>query len=58
MDGVVVVDKPERWTSHDAVNKMRGLTGIRRIGHLGTLDPMATGVLPLAIGRATRLAQF
>ena len=58
MDGVVVVDKPEGWTSHDAVNKMRGLTGIRRIGHLGTLDPMATGVLPLAIGRATRLAQF
>lgn len=58
MDGVVIVDKPEGWTSHDVVSKMRGLAGIRRIGHLGTLDPMATGVLPLAIGRATRLAQF
>ncbi len=55
---MVVVDKPEGWTSHDVVSKMRGLAGIRRIGHLGTLDPMATGVLPLAIGRATRLAQF
>ncbi|HSW51486.1 MAG TPA: tRNA pseudouridine(55) synthase TruB [Bryobacteraceae bacterium] len=58
MDGVLVVDKPEGWSSHDAVNKLRRLTGIRRIGHLGTLDPMATGVLPLVIGRATRLAQF
>jgi tRNA pseudouridine55 synthase len=58
MDGVIVVDKPEGWTSHDAVNKMRRLAGTRRIGHLGTLDPMATGVLPLVIERATRLAQF
>jgi tRNA pseudouridine55 synthase len=58
MDGVLVVDKPEGWSSHDAVNKLRSLSGIRRIGHLGTLDPMATGVLPLVIGRATRLAQF
>jgi tRNA pseudouridine55 synthase len=58
MDGVLVVDKPEGWSSHDAVNKARRLTNIRRIGHLGTLDPMATGVLPLVIGRATRLAQF
>jgi tRNA pseudouridine55 synthase len=58
MDGVIVIDKPEGWTSHDAVNKMRRLSGIRRVGHLGTLDPMATGVLPLVIGRATRLAQF
>ena len=58
MDGVLVVDKPEGWSSHDAVNKLRRLTNIRRIGHLGTLDPMATGVLPLVIGRATRLAQF
>jgi len=58
MDGVLVVDKPEGWSSHDAVNRLRRLTGIRRIGHLGTLDPMATGVLPLVIGRATRLAQF
>jgi tRNA pseudouridine55 synthase len=58
MDGVLVVDKPEGWSSHDAVNKLRRLTGVRRIGHLGTLDPMATGVLPLVVGRATRLAQF
>ena len=58
MDGVIVADKPEGWTSHDAVNKMRRLADTRRVGHLGTLDPMATGVLPLVIGRATRLAQF
>lgn len=58
MDGVLVVDKPEGWTSHDAVNKIRRLAGTRRVGHLGTLDPMATGVLPLVVGRATRLAQF
>ncbi len=58
MDGVLVADKPEGWSSHDAVNKVRHLSGMRRVGHLGTLDPMATGVLPLVIGRATRLAQF
>jgi tRNA pseudouridine55 synthase len=58
MNGVIVVDKPEGWTSHDAVNKTRRLVGIRRVGHLGTLDPMATGVLPLVVGSATRLAQF
>lgn len=58
MDGVFVVNKAEGWTSHDVVGKMRRVTGIRRIGHLGTLDPLATGVLPLVIGRATRLAQF
>ncbi|MGE5570368.1 MAG: tRNA pseudouridine(55) synthase TruB [Rhodospirillales bacterium] len=58
MNGVIVVDKPEGWTSHDAVNKIRRLVGIRRVGHLGTLDPMATGVLPLVVGSATRLAQF
>ncbi|HVO99067.1 MAG TPA: tRNA pseudouridine(55) synthase TruB [Bryobacteraceae bacterium] len=58
MDGVIVVDKPQGWTSHDVVAKMRRLAGTRRIGHLGTLDPAATGVLPLVIGRATRLAQF
>jgi len=58
MDGVVVVNKPEGWTSHDAVNKLRRLAGTRRVGHLGTLDPMATGVLPLVVGKATRLAQF
>ncbi len=58
MDGVIVVDKPLGWTSHDAVNKMRRLAGTRRVGHLGTLDPGASGVLPLVIGRATRLARF
>jgi len=58
MDGVFVVDKPAGWTSHDVVNKMRRIAGTRRVGHLGTLDPMATGVLPLVVGRATRLSQF
>lgn len=58
MDGVIIVDKPRDWTSHDVVNKMRRFAGTRRVGHLGTLDPGATGVLPLVIGRATRLAQF
>ncbi len=58
VDGVLVVDKPERITSHDVVNRVRRMAGTRRVGHLGTLDPMATGVLPLLIGRATRLAQF
>jgi tRNA pseudouridine55 synthase len=57
-DGVVVVNKPEGWTSHDVVGKMRGIAGTRRVGHLGTLDPIATGVLPLMIGHATRLARF
>jgi tRNA pseudouridine55 synthase len=58
VDGVIVVDKPEGLTSHDVVNRVRKLTGTRKVGHLGTLDPLATGVLPLVIGRATRLAQF
>jgi tRNA pseudouridine55 synthase len=57
-NGGLVVDKPTGWTSHDVVNKTRRFTGTRKVGHLGTLDPMATGVLPLLIGRATRLAQF
>ena len=56
--GIVIVDKPEGWTSHDVVNKMRGIAGTRRVGHLGTLDPIATGVLPVMIGQATRLARF
>jgi tRNA pseudouridine55 synthase len=58
LDGIIVVDKPEGLTSHDVVNRMRRLAGTRKVGHLGTLDPMATGVLPLVLGRATRLAQF
>ena len=55
---MIVVDKPRDWTSHDVVNKVRRLAGTRKVGHLGTLDPSATGVLPLVVGRATRLAQF
>ena len=58
LDGVIVVNKPEGWTSHDVVGKMRGIAGTRSVGHLGTLDPIATGVLPLMIGQATRLARF
>jgi tRNA pseudouridine55 synthase len=58
MNGVIVVDKPAGPTSHDVVARVRKTIGIRRIGHTGTLDPMATGVLPLVVGRATRLAQF
>lgn len=58
MDGVIVVDKPEGLTSHDVVAVARRALGERRIGHTGTLDPLATGVLPLACGRATRLVRF
>jgi len=58
VDGIIVVDKPCGWTSHDVVNKLRRWAGTRRVGHLGTLDPAATGVLPVVVGRATRLAQF
>jgi tRNA pseudouridine55 synthase len=58
LDGVIVVDKPEGCTSHDVVNKLRRIAQTKRVGHLGTLDPIATGVLPLVIGRATRLSQF
>lgn len=54
-DGLLVVDKPPDWTSHDVVARCRRLCGTRRVGHAGTLDPMATGVLLLGIGRATRL---
>ena len=58
MDGVIVIDKPEGLTSHDVVVAARRLLGEKRIGHTGTLDPLATGVLPLACGRATRLVRF
>ncbi len=58
MDGALVVDKPEGPTSHDVVARARRALGIRSIGHTGTLDPLATGVLVLLVGRATRLAQF
>src|SRR6188472_4402495 len=58
MDGVLVVDKPLGPTSHDVVARVRRALGERRIGHTGTLDPAASGVLPLVVGRATRLARF
>jgi tRNA pseudouridine55 synthase len=57
-DGALVIDKPRGKTSHDVVDAVRHLAGFRQIGHLGTLDPLATGVLVLLLGRATRLAQF
>src|SRR5262245_18322663 len=58
LDGVLIIDKPEGMTSHDVVKAIRKKFNTSKVGHLGTLDPMATGVLPLSIGRATRLAQF
>ena len=58
MNGVLIVDKPAGLTSHDVVNRLRRILQQRSIGHLGTLDPMATGVLPLVTGSLTRLAQF
>ena len=58
MNGVIILDKPSGWTSHDVVNRMRRILGQRSVGHLGTLDPLATGVLPLVAGNLTRLAQF
>ena len=58
MNGVLIIDKPAGLTSHDVVNRVRRIIGQRSVGHLGTLDPMATGVLPLVTGNFTRLAQF
>jgi tRNA pseudouridine55 synthase len=58
VNGLLVIDKPRGMTSHDVVGKLRKITGERSIGHLGTLDPMATGVLPLLLGKFTRLAQY
>lgn len=58
MNGVIIIDKPEGWTSHDVVGKLRGVLHERRIGHGGTLDPMATGVLPVFVGRGTRAVEF
>jgi tRNA pseudouridine55 synthase len=58
VDGVLILDKPAGLTSHDVVARVRRITGEKSVGHLGTLDPMATGVLPLVLGRFTRLAQF
>src|SRR5215813_236409 len=58
MDGVLIIDKPSGMTSHDVVARARHILRERRIGHTGTLDPFATGVLVILVGRATRLAQF
>ena len=58
MNGVVIIDKPPGLTSHDVVNRVRRILGQRSVGHLGTLDPSATGVLPVVVGNLTRLAQF
>ena len=58
MDAVLIVDKPAGFTSHDVVARVRRIIGEKSVGHLGTLDPIATGVLPLVLGRFTRLAQF
>ncbi len=58
MNGVIVIDKPPGLTSHDVVNRVRRILGQRSVGHLGTLDPAATGVLPIVLGNLTRLAQF
>ncbi len=58
MNGVIIIDKPQDWTSQDVCAKLRGVFREKRIGHGGTLDPMATGVLPVFLGRATRAAQF
>ena len=58
MNGIIIADKPAGWTSHDVVAKLRNVLQIKRVGHGGTLDPIATGVLPIFIGRATRAAEF
>jgi len=58
VNGVIVTDKPTGMTSHDVVNRVRRILGQKTVGHLGTLDPMASGVLPMVVGNLTRLAQF
>lgn len=58
LNGIILVDKPSDWTSHDVVSKLRGILHERRIGHSGTLDPMATGLLVVFVGRATRAVEF
>ena len=57
-NGILIVDKPDGWTSQDVAAKLRGVFHEKRVGHGGTLDPMATGVLPIFIGRATRGVEF
>ena len=58
MDGIIVINKPAGYTSHDCIAIMRGITGIRKMGHTGTLDPNATGVLPVCLGKATKLIEY
>lgn len=58
MDGLIVVNKPKGYTSHDVVNKIRKIYNTKKVGHTGTLDPNATGVLPILIGKATKLSQY
>ena len=58
MQGILIVDKPTDWTSFDVIAKLRGILGTRKLGHSGTLDPMATGVLPVFVGQATRAVSF
>src|SRR6266550_3122905 len=58
MDGVLIIDKPIGLTSHDVVDRIRHILRVRRVGHTGTLDPFASGLLVILVGRATRLAQF
>ena len=57
-NGIIIIDKPQGWTSMDVCAKLRGMFHEKRVGHAGTLDPMATGVLPVFIGRATRAVEF
>ena len=58
ISGILVIDKPVAWTAHDVVARVRRLTGVRRVGHAGTLDPAATGVLPVCVGEATKVVEY
>ena len=58
MDGIIIIDKPSGYTSHDIVAILRKSLSIKKIGHIGTLDPNATGVLPILIGQATKLSKY
>jgi tRNA pseudouridine55 synthase len=58
LEGVLIVDKPSGMTSHDVVDRVRRAARMKRVGHTGTLDPIATGVLPLCLGKATKIAQY
>ena len=58
MDGIIIINKPKGYTSHDVVNKIRKIYNTKKVGHTGTLDPNATGVLPILIGKATKLSDY